>query len=76
MSLTKDEIAKEVEKMMAPELQELGNLIEARLPKGWGFALLMFEAGPRGGPVLYASNAERSGVIHTMRKFIERDGKK
>ena len=61
---------------MEAKAREIGRLIGAGMPKGWGFALLLFEFGP-GGNASYISNAERADMIHALREqadVLERHG--
>lgn len=53
-----------------PLLQELGGVIGAALPAGYGFNLLLFTFAP--GGVFYIANAERADVINMMREFIKK----
>lgn len=72
---TEDEILKHVEQMLTPELQEIAGMIQAKLPAGWGFGLLMFEFSEKpGGPLLWVSNAKREQMIAAMREYVERKG--
>lgn len=52
-------------------LKEIGHLIGGKLPKGWGFNLMLFDFGNKGN-LFYISNAERQDVIKTMREFIKK----
>lgn len=73
--LTDDQVAKEVEKMLTPQLQELAAMIDAKMPKGWGFGLMIFEFNHEpGGPLLWVSNANREDMIENMREYIEKRG--
>lgn len=47
--------------MLSPELKEA-------MPDGWGFALLFFNHGDH-GDMLYASSAERSGMVLALREL-------
>jgi hypothetical protein len=49
-------------------LQDIGVLLKAQMPKGWGFNLMIFSFG-KGGSTFYISNAQREDVI----KMIEED---
>lgn len=55
----------EAEKM----LKEIGHLLKAACPKGYGFSLLVFSFG-EGGNMFYSSNAQREDMIRAMREFI------
>lgn len=73
--ITEDEQAKHVEQMLTPELQRIAAMIQAELPEGWGFGLLMFEFSPiPGGPLLWVSNGQRPDMIAAMKEYIERKG--
>lgn len=52
-------------------LQPLAREIESKIPKGYGFNLLIFSFG-KGGSMFYVSNAERANMIEAMREFIAR----
>lgn len=54
-----------------PLMQELGRNIGAKLPKGWGYNLLLFTFGEKGS-LFYISNADRSDVMSVMREWISR----
>lgn len=55
-----------------PEVEEvlrrLGREIKADMPKGFGFALLIFSYEPES--MFYISSAERDSMIAAMREFI------
>lgn len=53
-------------------LRKLGNRIGAKLPKNWGFTLLLFEYGD-GKSLFYISSAERDDIIKMMKEFISRN---
>ena len=75
MTISEDDQAKHVEQMLTPELQRLAKMIQAELPEGWGFGLLMFEFSEEpGGPLLWVSNAERPQMIAAMKEYVERKG--
>ncbi len=50
-------------------LKEIGHLIGGKLPKGWGFNLMLFDFGKKGS-MFYIANAERQDVINQMKEFI------
>lgn len=50
-------------------LNEVGQLLKAVCPPGYGFSLLVFSFG-EGGNMFYASNAERESMIQAMQEFI------
>jgi hypothetical protein len=50
-------------------LRELGLILKSACPTGWGFTLLMFRMGAS-GDLLYASNAQRRGMIASLRELI------
>lgn len=58
---------------MTPEVkasgEKLAEIIDAALPPGHGFALLIFEWGVEGN-LSYISNAQRDTMIATMKDFI------
>ena len=49
-------------------LKKIGDLFRETIPEGYGFAFLLF--GYENKELFYTSNAERDGVIATMREFI------
>jgi hypothetical protein len=54
-------------------LREMGFIIGAGLPKGWGFALFLFDfSQAKNGSCFYISSAERDGVLKMLVEFIER----
>lgn len=55
----------EVEK----QLKDIGNLLRAVMPSGYGFVLLIASYG-EGGATFYTSSCERESVIAMMREFI------
>ncbi len=52
---------------------KLGKEIGSKMPKGVGFAFLMFGFGP-GQNIAYISNANRSDMLATMREFLAKHG--
>ena len=60
---------------MTPEVkaagERLAKIIDAALPPGHGFALLIFEWGDQGN-LSWISNAQRDDMIATMKDFIAR----
>lgn len=52
-------------------LKHLGETIGKKLPKGWGFNLMIFDFGKKGS-MFYISNAQRQDVISQMREFIKK----
>lgn len=54
-------------------MQEIADVVKEKLPKGWGFFVLVFPLNkqePRGN---YVSNARREDVVATMQDFIKRN---
>lgn len=51
-------------------LRTLGKTIDDALPDGFGFALLLYEFGDKGG-MFYISNGQRSQMIEAMAEFLE-----
>jgi hypothetical protein len=52
-------------------LQGIARQIGKAIPPGMGFALLLFQFGEGDDKwMTYASNAERQGMIDTMKEFI------
>lgn len=50
-------------------LNEIGKSLGKKMPKGWGFNLLLFSFG-EGGAMFYISNAQRPDMIAAMKEFI------
>jgi hypothetical protein len=50
-------------------LKEIGQMMKASCPPGYGFSLLIFSFGPDGN-MFYTSNAERESMIEAMQEFI------
>jgi len=50
-------------------LKEIGMLLKAACPPGYGFNLLVFSFG-EGGNMFYTSNARREDMIRAMQEFI------
>lgn len=50
------------------KLREIGRMLKASMPQGFGFALLIFSYQP--GSMFYLSSAERDTMIAAMREFI------
>lgn len=50
-------------------LKEIGQLLKAACPPGYGFNLLVFTFG-EGGNMFYCSNAQREDMIRAMQEFI------
>ncbi len=55
-------------------LNQIGKGIGQRLPKNWGFALMLFPFNEH--TFFYISNARREDLIKTMEEFIENERKK
>lgn len=70
-----NDMIKEVEKMLTPELQALAKMINDKLPEGWGFGLMIFEFNREpGSPLLWVSSGKREDMIENMREYIEQRG--
>lgn len=69
------ETHEETERRLRLEEQcaEVGRVLAARMPKGVGFALLMFDFGS-GGNMAWASNAERPDMIEMLHEWLGRQG--
>lgn len=52
-------------------LRDIGNMLKNSMPKGWGFALQMFEF--KGESFFYTSNGKREDMIKVLREFINRE---
>lgn len=55
-------------------LRELGEFLNRKMPKGWGFTLQIFSFG-KNGSNFYISNANRDDMVKMMKEFIEREEK-
>ena len=53
-------------------MKETGRAIGRSLPKGWGFALLIFDF-KENGAMFYCSNATRESMIEAMKEFIQKN---
>ncbi len=53
------------------KLAEIGRLLNAAMPPGFGFTLLITSYG-EGGSLFYLSSVERQDMINTMREFIQK----
>jgi hypothetical protein len=56
-------------------LKEIGNLIGGKIPKGFGFALLICSIGDNSN-TFYVSNIQRQDMINNFKLFIKRLEKK
>lgn len=52
-------------------LQDVGRAVQVRLPPNTGFVVLAFDFDVQ-GRLEYVSNADREGVVKTMKEFIEK----
>jgi hypothetical protein len=55
------------------KLKEIAGLLHGKLPKGWGFTLLLFEYSPNDS-LFYISSANRQQMVNAMREFIKKFG--
>jgi len=55
-------------------MQDIGNDVNKRLPKEFGFFCLVFPFNSTEGRANYISNGEREQVIKSMKEFIIRAG--
>lgn len=55
-------------------LRELGEYLKGRMPKDWGFTLLMQSHG-EAGATFYISSVEREGALDSMIEFLRKQGK-
>lgn len=53
------------------KLKEIGRVLKASMPPGFGFTLLITSYGD-GGSLFYVSSCERDSMIATMREFIQK----
>jgi hypothetical protein len=67
-------MAFEVRNAAAEEkLKEIGRMLKASMPEGFGFTVLIFSyEGGKTGSLFYLSSAERDSMIATMREFIQK----
>lgn len=55
-------------------LQDIAKDIKAKLPEGFGFALLAYEFGEGDDKkMLYISNSKRSDVLNAMVEFLQKN---
>lgn len=54
-------------------LNDLGGMLGAQMPEGWGFTLLLFTYG-EDGSLFYISSANRQDMLNTMAEFIGKKG--
>lgn len=52
-------------------LRDIGEILRAACPPGFGYALLVFRFG-EDGSMFYSSNAERESMCKAMQEFIEK----
>lgn len=52
---------------LAEKVQAMGALVDALTPKGWGYAVLVFQK--HGPGQAYAANAERADMIEALEEF-------
>jgi hypothetical protein len=52
------------------DMQRLGKFVDAQLPFGWGFIVMVFPFGSD-GRINYISNADRADVVRVLYEFIE-----
>lgn len=52
------------------QMREIGDLIGDALPKGYGFALLVFDLGTPSGFMNYISNAKREDMLVAFKEFL------
>jgi hypothetical protein len=55
------------------KLKELAQMLDTKMPDGWGFTLLLFEYSPKDS-LFYISSAKRKDMMNTMREFIRKFG--
>jgi hypothetical protein len=55
------------------KLNVFGRRIKNECPKGWGFALLMFEYGG-GGSMVWLSSAAREDMLKALQEFLQKQG--
>ncbi len=59
--------------MVRGQLQKLARYLKTKTPKGWGFALLMFEFSDKlGGNLQWVSSAQRADMIKSLRECADR----
>lgn len=52
-------------------LKDIGELLRASMPEGYGFALLIASFGAHGN-MFYTANCARDSVCNMMREFIQK----
>ena len=61
--------------LIEEKLKEIGRMLKASMPEGFGFTVLIFSyeyEGGKLGSLFYMSSAERDSMIATMREFIQK----
>lgn len=53
-------------------LRTLATLIDDEVPEGMGFAVFLFDFGPKGA-LFYLSSAERRDVVSVLKEWIARE---
>ncbi len=56
-------------------IKKMSEYINSKIPKGWGFCLLVFDYKDNGS-MFYMSNAERESMIEGMEEFIAKQKSK
>ena len=69
--MTEDELHEKMRELAT----NIGRVIGGEMPKGWGFALFIFEFG-EGKDMHYISNARRDDMVTTLMEFIARSQEK
>lgn len=54
-------------------LKKMGKELHDKMPKRWGFALLIFDFNTESGSMFYLSDAERETMIKAMKEFISKN---
>lgn len=54
-------------------LMKMAELMKDGLPKGWGFAIMLFTYG-EGGEFVWLSSAKRDDMLHVLAEFIGKVG--
>jgi len=59
-----------MDKAIRAQANNIGKLIGDSLPKGWGFALLIFPYEEKDGRMNYISNSERSTMLTALKELV------
>lgn len=58
------------EQIIRQNMQQIVGGVDAKIPEGWGCAVLIFPFNNDGGTLLYGATAEREDIVNVMKEFI------